>query len=272
MEKYTSLYRIVICIFSGLFLLNVQASAQQLADFRYGKKKKACYGDRHFNLSLLVTNMSNPGAPYPEAHQKTGISFKIASKNYHLEKGRKRFYWQNKSVGDAFSLLGTVMKDASNAKRKEESILSHLLGFGSWGWNIKKPTRTSAAIGFNVNDFMIGSHNFERTSLGQLINGKTIEPQGLYYGVGPSLFYDFAITDKLVLQTLTTYTVGVYRLVSVSDAVKNDQYKKPHLAHISLELLTSKGFNIGVDYTRVIDMGTHNNKTTRLDLVLGYQF
>jgi hypothetical protein len=272
MRKIALQYPIAIGVLCSLLLLVHEVGAQELADFKYGKKTKQFYGNSHFDFGLLVTNMSNPGAPYPESHRKTGISFKISSKRYSLEKGKRRFYWQNKSVGDAFSLLGAVMKDASNTKRKEESILSHLLGFGSWGWNIKKPTRTSAAIGFNVNDFMIGSHNFERDNLGQLINGKTIEPQGLYYGLGPSFFYDFAITDKLVLQTLTTYTVGVYRLVSVSDAVKNDQYQKPHLAHLAVELLTSKGFNIGVDYTRVIDMGTNNNKTTRVDLVLGYRF
>ncbi|MBN8664599.1 MAG: hypothetical protein J0L83_08505 [Chitinophagales bacterium] len=273
MRKIAITYPIAICVLFSLFFLVQESSAQQLADFKYGtKKKKDFYGGSHFDIGLLVTNLSNPGAPYPASHQKTAISFKISSKRYNLEKGRKRFYWQNKSVGDMFSLLGAVLKDASNVQRKEESTLSHLLGFGSWGWNIKKPTRSSAAIGFNVNDFVIGSHNFERNNLGQLINGKTIEPQGLYYGVGPSFFYDYAISDKLVLQTLTTYTVGVYRLVSVSDAVKNDQYQKPHLAHLSLELLTSQGFNVGIDYTRVIDMGTNNNKTTRLDLVLGYRF
>ncbi|HCT23721.1 MAG TPA: hypothetical protein DIW54_10495 [Chitinophagaceae bacterium] len=273
MRKSAITYPIAVCVLFSLFFLVQESSAQQLADFKYGtKKKKQFYGNSHFDFGLLVTNMSNPGAPYPEGHQKTAISFKILSKRYNLEKGKKRFYWQNKSVGDMFSLMGAVLQDASNAKRKEGSTLSHLLGFGSWGWNIKKPTRSSAAIGFNVNDFVIGSHNFERTPTGQLVNGKTIEPQGLYYGVGPSFFYDYAISDKLVLQTLTTYTVGVYRLVSVSGAVKNDQYQKPQLAHVSLDLLSSMGFRVGVDYTRVIDMGIYKNKTTRLDLVLGYLF
>ncbi len=251
-------------------LLSFQARSQQLEDFRYGKYDYYDY-DR-WGFGLMLSNMANPGMPYPEEHRKSAISFKIDWKNYHLGKGDRRFYWQNKSIGDLFSLLGAVVKDGSNAMRKEETTLSHLIGFASWGWNVSNPGRMSIAPGFNINDFVLGSYSYERTPQGVPVNGKTLEPHGLYYGIGPSIFFDYAISDRFVIQSLSTFSFNAFRLVAVSDAVKDKAYPRPNLAQISVEVLSSAKINAGIDYTWIMDRGANNNKARRFDVILSYRF
>jgi hypothetical protein len=250
--------------------ISFQVNGQQLEDFRFGKYDFYDY-DR-WGFGLMLSHMSNPGMPYPEQHRRSAASLKIDWKNYYLGKGERRFYWQNKSIGDLFSLLSSAIKDGSNIMRKEETVLSHFIGFASWGWNVNNPGRMSIAPGFNINDFILGSYTYERTAQGQLVNGKTPEPHGLYYAIGPSLFIDYAISKSFVIQSLTTFSYNVFRLVAVSDAIKNKDYPRPHLVQISTEVLSSSKINAGIDYTWIMDRGANNNKARRFDIILTYRF
>lgn len=266
----TRLAKTVVTTLSLLCLMSITGFSQQLKDFGYGKYDFYEY-DR-WGFGLMLSSMANPGMPYAENHRKSAVSLKIDWKDYYIDKGDRRFYWQNKSIGDLFSLLSAAIKDGSNIERKEETVLSHLIGFASWGWNLNNPGRTSIAAGFNINDFILGSYSYERTAQGIPVNGKTREPHGLYYGVGPSVFFDYAITDRLVIQSLGTFSYNVFRLVAVSDAEKDKSYPRPHLAQISVELLSSAKINAGLDYTWIMDRGENNNKARRFDLILTYRF
>lgn len=254
-----------------LFVISNAVFTQQLNDFKFGKY--TFYEYDRWGFGLMRSMMSNPGMPFPENHRQSAFSLKIDWKDYVLEKGDRRFYWQNKSVGDAISLLGQAIKDPSVVNRQEGTTLSHLLGFGSWGWNLNEPGRMSVAAGFNINDFILGSYSYERNPQGIPVNGKTREPHGLYYSAGPSVFFDFAITDFLVIQSLATYSFNLFRLVAISDAAEKDKkYPRPNLGQVTVELLTPTKFNFGIDYTWIKDRGANNNKARRLDVILTYRF
>ncbi|HMM12790.1 MAG TPA: hypothetical protein PKE03_11910 [Bacteroidales bacterium] len=265
MKKTSAITALILC------MMMFSAGAQQLSDFRYGKYDYYDY-DR-WGFGLMLSKMANPGVPFPKEHSKSYISLKIDWKNYHLGKGERRFYWQNKSIGDLFSLLELAVQDGSNINRKEETTLSHFIGFASWGWNINKAGKSSIAAGFNINDFILGSYSYERTAQGLPVNGKTREPHGLYYGIGPSVFYDYALSEGLIIQSLATFSFNAFRLAAVSDAAEKDKdYPKPHLGQISVELLSAAKINAGIDYTWIMDRGANHNKARRFDLILSYRF
>lgn len=252
-----------------MLFLSYRSFSQSFTDF--DKQKSAYYDEPHFGFSLAYTSMSNPDAPYHEVHRQSGFTMQIYYKKYNLDKGDTRMYWQNKSIGDLLNLLVREIQTDKGAEREEGSVLSDLIGKTSWGWNVNNARRLSTAVGFNLNDYIIGATYAERFN-GEPVNLKTSEPQGYYWATGPSVFVDYVLTNDLVLQAFASYSLSMFRAVSVSNAVKDKSYPKPHFANINIELQTSLRLYGGIDYTWLINRGALPNKTRRLDVVVGFRF
>lgn len=261
--------KLMLVVILGILWVGTPGHTQSFIDF--DKQKRPFYDEPHFGFSLSYTMMSNPDAPYPEAHRQNGPTLQLYYKKYNLDKGDTRMFWQNKILGDLLFLLGKKIATDKGVTREEGSVLSDLIGSTSWGWNLNESNRISTALGFNLNDYIIGATYFERFN-GEPVNGSTKEPQGYYWATGPSLFVDYVISNQLVLQTFASYSFSLFKAVSVSDAANDKSYPKPHFVHLNVELQSSIRLYGGLDYTWLINRGDLPNKTRRLDIILGFRF
>lgn len=254
------------------FVFSLSLSAQSLESFKNGKDE-FYDGFGHWGFSLSISNLSNPAAPNPDAHSMTGLTLKIDYKKYSFEKGSRHMFFQNKTIGDLLFILGSEISSGKGAERSESSTISTgLIGWTSWGWNLVGKEKASVALGFNLNDYIIGSTYIYSDSQGQLQSPLTTEPQGYYWGGGPSLFFDYAISEKLVLQTFAAYSLAFWRPVSLSYAQEDKSYPKPNFLHLNAEIQTSFHLYGGVDFTSLINRGDLPNDTKRVDIIIGYRF
>lgn len=264
--------RIFLCFFILLCLFSISLSAQSLDGFKNGKD--VFYdGYGHWGFSLSISSLSNPAAPNPDAHSITGLALKIDYKKYSAEKGGRHMFFQNKTIGDLLFILGSEIRNDKGAERGENSALTTgLIGWTSWGWNLIGKEKTSLAFGFNLNDYIIGSTYVYTNSQGQPQTPITTEPQGYYWGGGPSVFFDYALSEKLTLQTFASYSLAFWRPVSLSYAQEDKSYPKPHFFQLNAEIQTSFHLYGGVDFTSLINRGDLPNDTKRIDFIVGYRF
>jgi len=246
--------------------------AQSLESFKNGKDE-FYNGYGHWGFALSFSSLSNPAAPNPDAHKISGLAMKFDFKNYNFEKGGKRFFFQNKTIGDLLFILGSEISSGKGAERSESStVTTGLIGWTSWGWNILAKEKSAVAIGFNINDYITGSTYVYTDAQGVKQTPITTEPQGYYWGAGPSVFFDYAISENLVLQTFAGYTLSFWRPVSLDYAQEDKSYPKPHFLHLNAELQTKFHLYGGFDFTSLINRGDLPNETKRIDLILGYRF
>lgn len=263
------------CTLIFILLSWVVLKAQSLKDFKL--KDENLYLERGGHnqtdkkaISLSITSVANPVAPNPDVHSKTGLAMRLDWKRYYIEKGGSRRFYQNKSIGDLLYLLGK--KTRWSVHRREESSFSTFIGWASWGWNLVAKDRHMFALGFNVNDYAVGATYIYTDTHGNPMTPVTQEPQGLYYGSGPSLFYDYALSEKMILQVHTAYTATFWRPLSLRYAQEDKSYPKPHFFHFNAELQTSFRLFVGFDFSMLINRGNLPNDTRRLDILIGYRF
>jgi hypothetical protein len=255
----------------GMLFLNNISSAQSLGDFSVGKNEY--YGNGHWGFALGFTSLSNSAAPNPSAHSMSGFALKIDYKKYNFEKGGKRMFYQNKIIGDMIFILGSEIKSGKGAERAENSALgTGFIGWTSWGWNIVVKDKAALALGFNLNDYIIGSTYVYTNAQGQKQSPITTEPQGYYWAGGPSLFFDYQISENLNLQSFASYSLSFWRAVSLSYAQKDNSYEKPHFLEFNAELQTKFHLYGGIDFTTLINRGDLPNSTKRFDIFVGYRF
>lgn len=182
-------------------------------------------------------------------------------------------FFQNKTIGDAIFILGKEITTGKGAERSETStVTTGLIGWTSWGWNVIDRPKSSFALGFNLNDYIIGATYIYTDPFGQPLSPVTTEPQGYYWAGGPSFFFDYQISEKLNLQSFASYSLAFWRPVSLSYAVEDKSYAKPHFVQFNVELHTPFHLYGGVDFTSLINRGDLPNSTKRFDLLVGYQF
>ncbi|MFN3841546.1 MAG: hypothetical protein ACK4RF_12645 [Cyclobacteriaceae bacterium] len=267
----------MVLLLALFFMMKGSATGQSLQEFKNGKepfyKEKGSIGDHGtWGFALSFSNLSNPVAPNSNAHNITKLSMRMDYKRYRNEKGKPRMFYQNKSLGDVFVILGSELKNHTGVDQKEGSTISTFIGWTSWGWNMLAKDRAMIAMGFNINDYIVGTRYYYRDVNGGIISQETKEPQGLYYGIGPSVFFDYAISEKVILQTLTSYTATFWRPVSLSYATVDKSYPKPHFLHLNAELQTSFKLFVGFDVAVLLNRGDLPNDTRRIDLLIGYRF
>lgn len=267
----------MVLLLACSFMTTYSAIGQSLPEFKNGKeqfyKEKGSIGDHgNWGFALSASTLSNPAAPNSDAHSITKLSMRMDYKRYRKEKGKPRMFYQNKSLGDVITILGSELKNNTGVEQKEGSTVSTFIGWTSWGWNVLAKDRAMIALGFNINDYIVGTRYYYRDINGGIISQETNEPQGLYYGSGLSVFFDYALSQKVILQTLTSYTASFWRPVSLSYATVDSSYPKPHFLHLNAELQTSFKVFVGFDYTIMLNRGDLPNDTRRLDLLIGYRF
>jgi hypothetical protein len=102
-------------------------SAQSLSEYKVGKEE--FFDNGHWGFALSFSNMSNAVAPNPSSHSVSALSMKIDFKKYRFGSGKRRFYFQNKTIGDLLTLLGNRDK----GRGENSALTTGLIGWSSWG-------------------------------------------------------------------------------------------------------------------------------------------
>lgn len=257
-------YLLLLLLTSPLFGLS-----QNLEDFKYFQQN--ANNKVFFGASLSHSNLSNNAAPFPENHIIKGLSAKIDMRKLNFNKAGKKFTYQHKLLADVFLIVrNQVIGDGSKYHRQlGSSITNGLIGWYSQYWNIVSKDKFAAAIGFNLNDYFLSStYNIDSTGG---ITFKTYEPQGYWFAAGPSVSFDFAVTEYLNVNVSSSYSMGYWRAVGLSwgDAEEDDDYPNPHFYHFNLEILSKFGAFVGVDYQMLVNRGHRPNNSKRLDFLFG---
>jgi len=102
----------------------------------------------------------------------------------------------------------------------------------------------------------------------------TIEPQGYWFGTGPSVFVDYYINQYFILHGHMAYSAGFWRAEELDDNPEyvDDSYPNPHFGSINLIIQSKWGFMTGIDYNWLINRGENPNNTRRFDLIVGFRF
>lgn len=253
-----------------LMCITLSANSQDLSRFYYFDKPYE--DDTYLDISLTFSFLRNPVAPYPSEHHLNGKSGDLSMRSIHYGLGESRFLYKHKLLFDLFLIVENQVNGDGSAyyRQVESSVTNGIIGWFSFGWNFISTDRLCMALGGNLNDYFLGN-TYRIDTFGHV---KSYEPQGYWFAAGPSLFADYALTDFLVLHSHFSYSIGYWRAVSLdyADTEINDAYPKPHVAGLNIQLQTRWGIYTGLDYTRLINRGYNPNKTTRVDILLGFKF
>lgn len=243
--------------------------SQNLQSFTYLGDQMG--GELYLGFSAEYCMLANPEAPHPDLHNIRGFSGKVDMKRIGFEKGDQQYSMEYKLLGDvALILHNQINGDGSQYYRQIGSSISNgLLGWHSWGWNVVATDRFTLATGFNLNDYFYGKTYVSDTTSNGVVSP---EPQGYYFAAGPTLFSNVYLNDFLMINAKASYSFSYWRAVSLSYAVVDNNYPKPHFGSMNIELITKWGLFAGFDYNWVINRGNLPDKTSRKDFLLGFRF
>lgn len=261
------LYQLILGI---LILGNISLQAQSISDFTY---LNGDYEDELLiGLAFSNTFGSNNDAPNAEAHKLKGYSWEVNMRKVRLGTGEVSWRWQHKLLGDMTILVRDIFKDNSNYYRKENSgLTSGYLGWWNWTWNLHKPQKHLISAGFNLHDYFLTS-SYHVDSLPENDDLISLEPQGYYFSAGPSLAAQYQVSDWLLMETVASYSLSYWRAVSLTYALEDNDYPKPHWGQLNLGLISKWGFYADMNYNWVINRGDLPNNTKRFDILLGFRF
>lgn len=253
----------------GMLAVN-KLYCQTLADYRY--LNEVLDDESFFGVGISRSHLANPAAPSPENHSQSAFTLYFDIRKIRLQPGKASIYFTNQLLGDLLLLLQRTTENPSAFNRSESSsISSGLLGWINVGWNLSGPGKFQPFLGFNHNDYFIGS-TYVSDTIPYNANQGTYEPQGYYFAAGPMAGFRASLGKFAILESRTTYSLSYLRPVSVSYAVRNDDYPKPHFLNIQLECMTKWGLFGQLQTHRMINRGDIPNNTRRWDATLGFRF
>lgn len=269
--KSKSIYTLI-----ALFIVNsISTKAQEIKDFKWFKKS---YNNQVFlGLGYNQISISNNEAPNPENHKLKGGTIRIDVALANFDKGGTRINYTNKLAGDlilyASQLLNDDTDNASIYQTEQSTLSTGLIGWLTSTWNITEAKKYQVALGIHIGDYFLTAAYPEDETKPFNKNSNSIvqEPNGNYYGGGPSAIVNVILTKNLLLEYRTHLTIPAFRLESLY-LVTDDNYKNPYFMNNNLELITSKGFYGGADLTNIINRGSLPNNTKRFELYVGFKF
>tara|TARA_R110002049_G_scaffold309196_1_gene518436 strand:- start:1453 stop:2262 length:810 start_codon:yes stop_codon:yes gene_type:complete len=258
-------------IFAFLLGCSFTAQSQSLSDFKWFKKKyenKVFLGFGYNNVSI-----TNNDAPNPENHELKGGTLRIDVSHTNFEKGGARINYTNKLGGDLILFASEIISGKGDIFQTEQSTLSSgLIGWLTFTWNITEARNYQVALGAHIGDYFLTSAypEDETKPFNKNSNSIVLEPNGNYYGAGPSAIVNVLLTKNLLLEYRTHLTIPAFRLESLY-LVSDGNYKNPYFMNNNLELITSKGFYGGADLSNIINRGNLPNNTKRFELYVGFK-
>jgi len=254
-----------------LFFSTLSLNAQTISDFAWFADD---YEDQLFlGLGYNQIRISNNDAPNPDNHKLSGGTLRLDLVKTNFEKGEVRFNYTNKLAGDLILYASQIFKEEKSVYQTEQSFLSTgLLGWFSTTWNINEPEKYQVSLGIHFGDYFLTSAYPEDITkpFSNPSNSIVQEPNGNYYGFGPTAIVDYMLTKHFMLEYKGHLTIPFYRLES-EYLVSTGDYKNPYFLNNTLEVITSKGLYGGMELTNIINRGNLPNNTKRFELYLGFR-
>jgi hypothetical protein len=254
-------------------LLSIQSFSQTTIS-TFGKEPRS--GDPYTvaGFNPMISTLSNPVAPFPERHKQSALSFDFTFRKINTDKGKARFNYNNKALGDAINLLLQTFsaEDGENVTgAQEESYISNLIGYMDWAWNLNSgESRIQASLGFNLNDYLYYSRYTVDSLQGSLI---TFNPQGWYWSAGPHFGLNAVVTKDIQLEFAAGYSFAYWHAIDLDYAYNPDEpYPLPQFGQVKAELMSRWGFFLCGHYNWIKNRGHIPNAGKRFDLIFGYKF
>lgn len=249
-----------------LFAFGLQA---QLSKFQYlGEDYFA--EELYLGVSLRNSNLAFPNAIPPENHQMTVWTGDWLLYRTNMEPGGFRYIMRNKVIGEIFYGFG---ENFDEVVRHEGSTFSNfLLGSHTFTWNTLLRDRWALALGFNLNDLIVGSTFLVKDSLGSGISQFTPVPHGWYLGGGPSFMADFLINDFLLLEMQVDYTFHISNPVPLTYGEDAPEHPMPHQSFFSAHLVSGWGLYTGFEAAFLNDRTNYNGDARKLEWHFGFRF
>lgn len=250
----------------GLLFLCQQAMTQN----RFGYLGDEYLDDIYLGISASYSFVRNVEAPHPEDHSLNGFTASIDLRRTSWDVGDRKYMMKYKLLADVFLIVeNQINSDGSQYYRSQESFITNgLLGWHSWAWGIFANEKISLGLGLNLNDYFIGTSYYNDTTK-KLYSP---EPSGYHFAAGPNFMLDYIMNKFVMFHFQSAYSISYYRFVTMSYAIKDDSYPKPHFFQFSLEAQSPWGFYLAADFNGLINRGDLPAKTRRLDLLFGFKF
>ena len=256
-----------------VFLIGTSVYSQSLESFQYLGDPFSGYG--YLGVSYSHSRTKNEDVPRPDMHNLSGNFFELNYKHQNLNKGTWQYDLRGKMYTDVIKQLIDIIGDRESAYTQLENtgLTTGPLGWHTFAYNAAGSNRVLISPGIHLNDyfFFVNARDAkdvdkERPEL------TTKEPQGYYFGAGPSFLLSVVPSKYLMINIKSQYSLTYWRPVSVSDAVKDDAYPKPHFFGFTTEFLTPWGIYFEIDHNRLINRGDLPNAAMRTDFNIGFKF
>ena len=259
-------YLLVIFITATL-----SGNSQTLDDFEFMGEYYA--DELYLGFAVSSSHVTNNEAPYPEHHKLDGISGELTMRYMRAEKGEISWRWQHKLIGDMTIFMTEVAKGNTHLVERGENtgFSCGLLGWWNWTMNVHEPKKYMISVGANFHDYFLGS-TYQVDSLPASSDRVSLEPQGYYFAIGPTIYGQYVLNKYVVLEAGVSYSIPFWRAVSLDYAIVDNDYPNPHFGQINIEAISKWGLYAGINYNWLINRGDLPNNVKRLDLTFGFRF
>jgi hypothetical protein len=218
-------------------VLSFSAYSQSLQSFKYLGDKFSGYG--YLGVAYSNVRMQNNAVPQPDMHNLQGHFVELNYKHQNLSKGKWQYDLRAKMYTDVIKQLIDLIADNNSVWNQSESsgLSTGPLGWHTFAFNTFETDRVLVSPGVHLNDYFFYTNARSVQDEGKdFASLTTQEPQGYYFGAGPSLLVSVLPTKFLLINLKSQYSATYWRPVSASGAQVNAGYPKPHFVGLTTEL------------------------------------
>ena len=256
-----------------LTLASLCANSQTLQSFNYLGDKFSGFG--YFGVAYSNVRMKNDAVPQPDMHDLQGHFLELNYKHQNLAKGKWQYDLRGKMYTDVIKQLIDMIVGNNSVWNQSEStgLSTGPIGWHTFAYNTLETKKFLFSPGIHANDYFFFTNARSKQDEGREFAVLTTqEPQGYYFGAGPSLLVSVLPSKFLLINFKSQYSFTYWRPVSASGAIVNDNYPKPHFVGLTTEFVTPWGVFFEIDHNRIINRGNIPNTARRTDFNIGFKF
>lgn len=220
------------------------------------------------NTWELYLRRTQVTAKYTYNYGGTTVNMKYRRDDY--EKGGMRWHFENPTLGDLIFVLAQQLRGTEENKPGSQAFGSGFFGWHQIYWNAVAKDRLLVSPGVSFGDYIFGS---DRPTVPAGFTTTSIDPAGYYFHIGPALMVTKIVGDKMWVNVYSRWDITGRAAGPSQNYTHTDGYKNPNFFGLgaSVQHATSRLCG-GVNFTKMIDRGPHNDSASRFDISLGYMF
>ena len=199
----------------------------------------------------------------------SGFTVNLALRKDKADAWAVRTRYESPTLGDFIYAVANLSKDVKNGTSTQEVYDDHAHGGGFLGWgqayiNVYSKGKLIISPGITGGDYIFGNA-YNRNNTGK----KDQDPRGYYIAVGPAIMASYAVNKLMWVDAYINYDIT---LGKTQDTVVDENYPNPSFLSIGADLNTEKRLYGGFRLNKIIDKGYNNDKSSRLDISVGFCF